>query len=494
MMCFLSRNEETALCAARQAKEICLKALKDASSTDEEIRRTVEASFQNLFDILQASSPSTIEFLDGNSPGAQRARQLLLGLPADVEVSWHVFLDYRLGSDIDPAERAKLEPIAQAAWKTKRFMKAFIQLLRERTTIHLKKEHHQHYHYFVRGNFGLTDNMIRALYGLHRFTGIRKLSLLDVGIDHSMLSKIITCCIELTVLKRREHLARVRHFVEPALAREAFSLITLGTNESLRENKYGNISGNLGIPAVVARQSVAATPPGTSLTAHPASAPYTMTKHSATAPPPDNANTAEAPPAANTHLAAAPSTTVTNHSKASSATLTTAECHAVPPPTITTHPGAASLSVNAHPAAPQLVGDVLHPSAATLPPAPVVPMDSLVGRRVAREFDEGLFFGTIRQYLPRGTVEDADFEMWAVEYDDGDEADYDHVNIQAMIALYEMQTMCNEETASQQPKAVDAATATNDAAFENGKKRAATNNYHTTHAAKFAKLVDGSNK
>lgn len=60
----------------------------------------------------------------------------------------------------------------------------------------------------------------------------------------------------------------------------------------------------------------------------------------------------------------------------------------------------------------------------------------LVGRWVAREFDDGIFFGTIKEHLPVGTLENADVEMWAVEFDDGDEADYNHDNIQAMLVLY----------------------------------------------------------
>lgn len=52
------------------------------------------------------------------------------------------------------------------------------------------------------------------------------------------------------------------------------------------------------------------------------------------------------------------------------------------------------------------------------------PGRSLVGKRVAREFDEGLFFGTIKEHLPTGTIYDVNFDVWYVEYDDGDNADY----------------------------------------------------------------------
>lgn len=62
---------------------------------------------------------------------------------------------------------------------------------------------------------------------------------------------------------------------------------------------------------------------------------------------------------------------------------------------------------------------------------------SLVGKRVAKEFDEGIFFGSIKEYLPRGSVEDADFEMWSVRYDDSDEEDLGESDIRSMLQLYE---------------------------------------------------------
>jgi len=70
---------------------------------------------------------------------------------------------------------------------------------------------------------------------------------------------------------------------------------------------------------------------------------------------------------------------------------------------------------------------------------------SLVGKRVAREFDDGVFFGSIKEYCPVGTIENADFDVWYVEYDDGDDADYDIVNIQAMLTLYEKEMHCSPD-------------------------------------------------
>jgi len=61
----------------------------------------------------------------------------------------------------------------------------------------------------------------------------------------------------------------------------------------------------------------------------------------------------------------------------------------------------------------------------------------LAGKRVAKEFDEGIFFGNIKEYLPKGSVEDIDFEMWSVRYDDGDEEDLREAEIRAMLQLYE---------------------------------------------------------
>jgi len=63
---------------------------------------------------------------------------------------------------------------------------------------------------------------------------------------------------------------------------------------------------------------------------------------------------------------------------------------------------------------------------------------SLVGKRVAREFDQGLFYGSIAAYLPVGSVENVNCDVWYVEYDDGDEEDYAIVDIRVMLALYEL--------------------------------------------------------
>ena len=52
-----------------------------------------------------------------------------------------------------------------------------------------------------------------------------------------------------------------------------------------------------------------------------------------------------------------------------------------------------------------------------------------IGARVAKNFDEGLFFGTITKYDDK-----ADF--WLVEYDDGDSEQYDKNDLQAALRLY----------------------------------------------------------
>lgn len=64
---------------------------------------------------------------------------------------------------------------------------------------------------------------------------------------------------------------------------------------------------------------------------------------------------------------------------------------------------------------------------------------ALVGKRVAQEFEEGLFFGSIQDYYPVGSIENIEIEMWRVEYEDGDAADCDFVTLQAMFALYNME-------------------------------------------------------
>jgi len=61
---------------------------------------------------------------------------------------------------------------------------------------------------------------------------------------------------------------------------------------------------------------------------------------------------------------------------------------------------------------------------------------SLIGKRIAKEFDEGVFFGSIEEYLPAGSVDDADVEMWSVKYDDEDEEDLPKEDIMEMLSLY----------------------------------------------------------
>ena len=70
-------------------------------------------------------------------------------------------------------------------------------------------------------------------------------------------------------------------------------------------------------------------------------------------------------------------------------------------------------------------------------PGPVASGVALVGRRVAKVFDEGIFFGTIREFLPVGSVEGVPNDLWSILYDDEDEEDLAHEDIKAMLALYE---------------------------------------------------------
>ena len=71
------------------------------------------------------------------------------------------------------------------------------------------------------------------------------------------------------------------------------------------------------------------------------------------------------------------------------------------------------------------------------------PGEAMKGHRVARHFNNTIHFGTIKQYLPAGEVDDVHFEVWYVTYDDGDDADYNLVDIQAMLTLYH--SHCHED-------------------------------------------------
>ena len=80
----------------------------------------------------------------------------------------------------------------------------------------------------------------------------------------------------------------------------------------------------------------------------------------------------------------------------------------------------------------------------TLAPVSAILLDeapgaSLIGRRVAKRFDEGIFFGTIKEFLPIGSVEEAPYDLWSVLYDDEDEEDLAITDIKPMLELYIME-------------------------------------------------------
>ena len=52
-----------------------------------------------------------------------------------------------------------------------------------------------------------------------------------------------------------------------------------------------------------------------------------------------------------------------------------------------------------------------------------------IGARIAKYFDAGLFFGTIVKYCPK-------HKFWSVEYDDGDEEEFDADELDAALRLY----------------------------------------------------------
>jgi len=62
---------------------------------------------------------------------------------------------------------------------------------------------------------------------------------------------------------------------------------------------------------------------------------------------------------------------------------------------------------------------------------------SIIGKRVAKQFDDGLYFGSIEEYLPAGTVDKFDNEFWSIEYDDDDQEDAPKEDILEMLKLYE---------------------------------------------------------
>ncbi|KAL7576518.1 hypothetical protein ACA910_018017 [Epithemia clementina (nom. ined.)] len=61
---------------------------------------------------------------------------------------------------------------------------------------------------------------------------------------------------------------------------------------------------------------------------------------------------------------------------------------------------------------------------------------SYVSRRVAKKFDGAVYFGTIGAYTPPAENEDEDAALWHVEYDDGDEEDYDVHEMVKYLKLY----------------------------------------------------------
>lgn len=62
------------------------------------------------------------------------------------------------------------------------------------------------------------------------------------------------------------------------------------------------------------------------------------------------------------------------------------------------------------------------PASGKIPPQ-VEKGESLVGTRVAKYFEGGVFFGNVVEFLPR--TDEEDYDLWKIHYDDDDEEEYD---------------------------------------------------------------------
>ena len=83
-----------------------------------------------------------------------------------------------------------------------------------------------------------------------------------------------------------------------------------------------------------------------------------------------------------------------------------------------------------------------------------------IDARIAKQFDAGLFFGTITKHYPK-------HDVWFVEYDDGDEEEYDADELDAALRLY-------KKKSSKDPAKKRASTNVNAEATPTAKKRKKT--------------------
>ena len=60
--------------------------------------------------------------------------------------------------------------------------------------------------------------------------------------------------------------------------------------------------------------------------------------------------------------------------------------------------------------------------------------DEAVGLRVAKDFTQGVFLGTVTKYLPPTAPDE--WPLWQIVYDDGDEEQYDESNLKEGVSLF----------------------------------------------------------
>ena len=61
--------------------------------------------------------------------------------------------------------------------------------------------------------------------------------------------------------------------------------------------------------------------------------------------------------------------------------------------------------------------------------------DEAVGLRVAKDFTQGVFLGTVTKYLPPTAPDE--WPLWQIVHDDGDEEQYDESNLKEGVSLFQ---------------------------------------------------------
>lgn len=85
--------------------------------------------------------------------------------------------------------------------------------------------------------------------------------------------------------------------------------------------------------------------------------------------------------------------------------------------------------------------DQLKPSAETEPPTKKAHVElnqegeDYVSRRIAKEFDGSVYYGTVKEFYPSERV-DGGVSLWHVAYDDGDSEDMEFAEILQCVELY----------------------------------------------------------